>query len=153
MRIASSLCLALVLASPAAAAQERFKDVWVTQSDSGEVVRGRLVELSGESLAILTPDERRIEMPIGRVLRIEASGDSVKNGAAIGAGVMGTLMVLACSSSAPASQCARAVPFQLTLGALIGAGIDALNGGRSTLYSRPRAPAGKAANVAIRLRF
>jgi len=77
MRTLALLPLVCLLASPASA-QDTFKQVWVTQSDSGEVLRGRIVELSRESLAILTPDNRRVEMPLDRVLRIEARGDSLK---------------------------------------------------------------------------
>jgi hypothetical protein len=152
MRIALSLLLALVVASPAAA-QERFKDVWVTQADSGDIVRGRIVNLSGETLSLLTTDNRRVEVPIERVLRIEAHGDSLKNGALIGAGVMAALTFAACANLT-AGDCARIAPFEIGLGALIGTGIDALNGGRSTLYSRPAATAsGKTARLQLRLRF
>src|SRR5688572_26436911 len=96
MRICLTLLAAVFLAAPASA-QETFKQVWVTQSDSGDVVRGRMVELSRESLVLLTADNRRVEMPIDRVLRIEARGDSLKNGAAIGAGVMVGLTLLGCA--------------------------------------------------------
>lgn len=152
MRIVMTLLIALVAASPAAA-QDRFKDVWVTHSGSGEIVRGRIVDLSGDSLAILTPDHRRVEMPLGSVLRIDAHGDSLKNGAGIGAAVMAALMLAPCASLS-AGECARIAPFQIGLGALIGAGIDALNGGRSTLYRRAAAASpGKTTGVQFRLRF
>jgi hypothetical protein len=150
MRIAMTVLLALVVASPVTA-QDRFKDVWVTQSDSGEIVRGRLVELSGSSLAILTPDNRRVEMPIDKVLRIEAHGDSLKNGALIGAAVMGGMTILACQGFTGGSQCLVGIAFNTGFGALIGMGIDAANGGRSTLYRR--APPAKTAGIGFRLRF
>ena len=150
MRIVMTVLLALVVASPAAA-QDRFKDVWVTQSDSGEVVRGRLVELSGSSMAILTADNRRVEMPLDRVLRIEAHGDSLRNGGVIGAAVMGGMTMFACQGFSRGSQCVVGMAFNTAFGALVGMGIDALNGGRSTLYSRPPAP--KTAGLQIKLRF
>ena len=150
MRIVITALIALALASPAAA-QDRFKDVWVTQSDSGEIVRGRLVELSGSSLAILTPDNRRVEMPLDKILRIEAHGDSLKNGAIIGAAVMGGMTILACQGLSRGSQCAVGTAFNTLFGSLVGMGIDAMNGGRSTLYSRP--PAAKTAGIGFRLRF
>jgi len=153
MRIAITVCVALVLASPAAA-QERFKDVWVTQSDSGDIVRGRIVELSGESLSILTPDNRRVDLPMARILRIEAQGDSLKNGAIIGAAVLGGLSFAACQGASGGGQCATVLLFNTAFGGLMGAGLDALNGGRSTLYSRPAATSpGKAAGAGFRLRF
>ena len=62
-----------------------MKQVWITQADSGDIVQGRLVSLSPDSLALLTPDNRRVDIPLDRVLRVETGGDSLKNGAAIGA--------------------------------------------------------------------
>lgn len=150
MRVCLSLLAAVFLAAPAAA-QESFKQVWVTQSGSGDLVRGTMVELSRESLVLLTPDNRRVEMPIDSVLRIEARGDSLKNGAAIGAAVMGGLTAIGCAATGEVAYCARAAAFNLGFGALLGAGIDAMNSGRSTLYKRT-APA-KTANVAFKVRW
>lgn len=150
MRMCLSLLVAVFLAAPVAA-QETFKQVWVTQSDSGDVVRGRLVELSRESLVLLTPDNRRVEMPIDRVLRIEAHGDSLKNGAAIGAGVMAGLAALGCGFSDASAFCLRAALFNTAFGALMGAGIDALNGGRSTLYKKESPP--KSVGVSFKMRW
>ena len=145
--------IVLALAAPAAA-QDTFKQVWVTQSSSGEVVHGRIVDLSPESLTILTADNRRVDMPLDRVLRIEARGDSLKNGAAIGAVVLGGLMALFCGEAGGGGQCVTGVAVDAGIGALIGAGIDALNGGRSTLYSRPAAAAaGTSAGVKFKLKF
>jgi hypothetical protein len=153
MRIAITVCFALALASPVAA-QERFREVWVTQSDSGDIVRGRIVDLSGESLSILTPDNRRVDVPLARILRIEGQGDSLKNGAIIGAAVLGGLSLAACQGVSGGSQCATVMLFNTAFGGLMGAGLDALNGGRSTLYSRPAATSpGKTAGVGFRLRF
>ena len=148
MRICLTLLVALFLAAPVSA-QETFKQVWVTHSDSGEVVRGRLLELSRESLVLLTPDKRRVEMPIDSVLRIEGHGDSLKNGAGIGAAIMGGLTLLGCVAGGDGAFCARAAAINIGFGALLGAGIDALNGGRSTLYKR-EAPA-KSASVGLKL--
>ena len=149
MRICLTLLAAVFLAVPVAA-QDTFKQVWVTQSDSGDVVRGKIVELSRDSLVLLTPDNRRVMMPIDSVLRIEGHGDSLKNGAGIGAAIMGGLTLLGCTATG-AAFCARAAAFNIGFGALLGAGIDALNGGRSTLYKR-EAPA-KSASVGFKLRW
>jgi hypothetical protein len=154
MRTVMCLVIALAAASPAAA-QDGFKDVWVTQADSGEVVRGRIVDLSTDSLSILTPDNRRVQLPLGRILRIEARGDSVKNGAIIGAAVMAGLSLFACQGlDSGGAQCVTAAAVNIAFGGAIGAGIDAMNGGRSTLYSRPAPikPA-TAGGVQVRLRF
>lgn len=154
MRVLASVMIVLALAAPAAA-QDTFKQVWVTQSSSGEVVHGRIVDLSPQSLTIFTSDNRRVDMPLDRVLRIEARGDSLKNGAAIGAVVLGGIVALACSGSGgTAGECATAVVLDAGMGALIGAGLDALNEGRSTLYSRPAmAPAGPTASLKLKLKF
>ena len=153
MRIVITMLLALVVASPVAA-QDRFKDVWVTHADAGEIVRGRLVELSANSLAVLTQDQRRVDLPLDRILRIETHGDSLRNGAAIGGAVMGLMTILGCQGFSRGSQCAVGVAFNTGFGALIGMGIDAANGGRSTLYSRPAAASPpKTAGLQMRLRF
>lgn len=159
MRTLALLPLLCLLAAPAGA-QDSFKQVWVTQSDSGEIVRGRLVELSRESLSILTPDNRRVEMPIERVLRIEARGDSLRNGAAIGAGVMAGITALSCASWGAEAECIPMVLVESGLGALIGAGIDALNAGRTAIYIRPGTGVargvggnGKSAAIGFRVRF
>ena len=146
-----------MLAAPASA-QETYKQVWVTQADSGDVVQGRMLRLSGETLAILTPDNRRVDLPLDRVLRIEIHGDSLKNGATIGAVILGGLTTISCAlQSGSAGQCATAVVLNTALGGVIGAGIDAANGGRTTIYSKPAAPTaaapGPRAGVQFRLRF
>jgi hypothetical protein len=157
MRVFIPLLMVLTLAA-SASAQEAYKQVWVTQADSGEVIRGRMLRLSGEALALLTPDNRRVEVPLDHVLRIEVPGDSLKNGATIGAVIMGGLTTISCALQlGRASQCATALVFNTALGGLIGAGIDASNGGRTTIYSKPAAsavaPPGPQARVQFRVRF
>ena len=155
MRILLALVTAAMLATPASA-QESYKQVWVTQTGSGEIVRGRLLDLSDRTLALLTADNRRVEMPIDRVLRIEVRGDSLKNGAAIGAAVMGGLSLLSCAGYRNGGACAAGTTINVALGALIGAGIDAMNGGRTAIYTKPaapEAPSGKAARLQLKLRF
>ena len=58
----------------------------MTQSTSGTEVRGRIVELSPTTLAMLV-DGKRVDMPMNTVLRIDAPTDAVKDGAFIGGGV------------------------------------------------------------------
>ena len=152
MRMLALLSVVCLLAAPASA-QEKSRRVWVTSADSGNVVTGRIVELSKDSLALLTPENQRVEIPVDRVLRIEGQGDSLKNGALIGAGIFGILTAAACAQM-PASDCARIAPFEIALGAIIGTGIDALNGGRSVIYSRPaRASTGPTAGLQFKFRF
>ncbi len=155
MKFLMPLLTALILAAPASA-QERHKQVWVTQADSGDVVRGQILGLSGETLALLTRDNRRVEVPLDRVLRIEIHGDSVKNGAAIGAAIMGGLSLLTCARFGGGGACVGGLVVNAVVGGLVGAGIDALNNGRTTIYSKPAAtPAasGPGARVQFKLRF
>src|SRR4026207_1096042 len=147
MRVFVPLLMSLMLAAPAAA-QEAYKQVWVTQADSGDLIQGRMLRLSDGTLGLppsdhprldppplRTSDTRRIALPLDRVLRIEVHGDSLKNGATIGATVMGGLAVLTCALGygREAGQCIAGIALNAGLGGLIGAGIDAWNGGRTTI--------------------
>ena len=164
MRTLTAFVFVLTLAAPVSA-QDTFKQVWVTQADSGEVVRGRLIALTGDSLAMLTPDNRRVEMRLDRVLRIETRGDSLRNGAIIGAAIMGGLSVLGCQGLRGGGECVTASIVNTSLGAIIGVGVDALNAGRTAIYAKPAAPAkpaavalavapaGKGARLQLKLRF
>ncbi len=120
--------------------QAATEEVIVTQSGSGDELRGRLVELSSTTLAMLV-DGQRVELPIDGVLRIDARGDSVKDGAAIGAAVMAGLSAFACAEVRSTGQCVTGAIVNTGLGALIGAGIDALHKGRTTIYRKPAAVA------------
>jgi hypothetical protein len=145
-RIAFVLTLALALFLPAAArAQDGYlrkppapgKKVVVTQSTSGTEVRGRIVELSPTTLAMLV-DGKRVDMPMNTVLRIDAPTDSVKEGALIGGVVFLGLIALSCATiGAEGSNCGQAILFSTGIGALAGAGIDARHQGRTTIYSKP----------------
>jgi hypothetical protein len=135
----------------------RLEEVIVTQSASGDELRGRLVELSSTTLAILV-DGKRVELPLENVLRIEARTDSLKNGAAIGAVTMGGLGVLGCAAVGELSgPCVTSIVINTGFGALAGAGIDALHKGRSTIYSKSPAvavaPARGGARIQLSLRF
>jgi hypothetical protein len=157
MRVFIPLLVAVTLAAPAAA-QETYRQVWVTQSDSGDLIEGRMLVLSGDTLALLTPDNRRVDLPLDRVLRIEIHGDALKNGATIGAVVMGALASIGCVvGEGRGSGCVTGVALDAALGGVIGAGIDAANGGRTTIYSKPAiaasAPPGPRAGVQFRIRF
>jgi hypothetical protein len=133
------------------------EEVVVTQSASGEELRGRLVELSPTTLAMLV-NGRRIDLPLESVIRIDVRNDSLKNGTAIGASIMGSLTALGCAlGEGPGSQCATALVLNTGIGALMGAGIDALHKGRTTIYSKPAAvaiaPEGRGGRLSFRLRF
>jgi hypothetical protein len=131
------------------------EEVVVTQSASGEELRGRLVELSPTTLAMLV-NGRRIDLPLDSVIRIEVRNDSLKNGTAIGAVILGSLTAFGCVvGEGRGSQCVTALVFNTGIGALIGAGADALHKGRTTIYSKPAAvsAAAPAARVLFKLKF
>jgi hypothetical protein len=164
------IALVVALLLPAAAlAQDRTarrapplhtsEEVIVTQSASGEQLRGYLVQLSPTTLAILV-DGRRVEVPIENVLRIDGQNDSVKDGAAFGAAIAGGLTALACFQALGTSGvCVTSTIFYTGIGALVGAGVDALHKGRTTIYSKPAAvalavaPAGKGATARLTVRW
>ena len=108
------------------------------------------MDLSPTSLAILV-EGRRVDVPIDNVLRIDTTHDSLKNGAIIGAGVAGGLAALACADFGSAAECTAGVLLDAGIGALIGAGIDALHPGRSPIYIKTAGKAGSA--LQVRLRF
>lgn len=134
-------CL-LASAGPAFAGQahkgaKTGEEVIVTQSASGAELRGRLVELSPTSMALLV-NGQRVDVPIENVLRIDARTDSVKDGAIIGGVIMGVLGGLSCAAfageSGSGAACATFLVTNIGIGALAGAGIDALHKGRSPIY-------------------
>jgi hypothetical protein len=167
-----SLSLALALLLPSAARAQDYQrkppaageEVIVTQSTSGTELRGRIVELSKTTLAILV-NGQRVDVPIDNVLRIDARTDSVKNGAAIGAVVTGVWAAIGCSlvggdgGGNRAAYCVAGSLVYTGIGAFVGAGIDALHKGRTTIYSKPAsvalavAPNGKGARLQLKLSF
>jgi hypothetical protein len=128
----------------------RLSTVYVLD-ESGAETSGRLLRLSPDSLVLLVDGtERRFET--ARVARIQKRGDSLRNGAIIGAVVGGVLGII----SAGIAECpgretggcpgTRATFFLMSTGvySAIGTGIDALIPGRTTLYEAPRVvPAGR----------
>lgn len=134
--------------------------------DTGVETSGRFLCLNPDSLVLLVDGaERRLEA--ARVKRIQKRGDSLRNGAFIGAIVgagMGLIVagISDCPGSDPGGSCpgTRAVAFLFSTGvyAAIGTGIDALVVGRTTLYEAPavRSPSARTqyrGRAAINLSF
>ena len=119
--------------------------------DQGSETRGTLLSLDDESVSLLVEgNERRFER--ARVRRLQKRGDSLKNGAFIGA-VVGAVLssigaAVADCPTASDTSCPGAKVGLAFLGTAIytgvGVGIDALVTGRTTLYE---APAGGAFNL------
>jgi len=145
----ASLCL---LAAPAQA--QPSLDRW-TGLDMGELqtiyvrdtagteTAGRLLRLNPDSLVVLAGGvERRFEL--NEVVRVQKR-DSLRNGTLIGLAVGTAMGLLAggisdCPGSDPGGSCAgaRAATVAVSMGVYtaLGAGVDALVRGRTTIYER-----------------
>jgi hypothetical protein len=141
-RIRRTVALALLMltAFGAAATAQTLKParkgdrILVKQTVSGEELRGRLIELSPETLSLLVKGER-VDLPMDRVLRVDATRDSVVNGAVIGAAIIGGLCALNCGQGLDSmSDLPAAVLANAGWGALIGALIDLKIEGRTPIY-------------------
>jgi hypothetical protein len=130
--------------------------------DAGAETAGKLVRLNPDSIVILVDgNERRFDA--ARVKRVQKRGDSVKNGAIIGAivgAVLGGISAGIADCPGSESDCGgfrvAAVAISTGVYTAIGAGIDALVAGRTTLYSAPPPPArgasgGAAFRVSVRV--
>ncbi len=116
--------------------------------NTGAETSGKLLRLNPDSIVLLVDGaERRFET--ARVARIQKRGDSLRNGAIIGAVVgvaMGILTagISDCPGDHPGGGCpgSRAALFLVSTGvySAIGVGIDALIPGRTTLYEASKAP-------------
>ncbi|MBA3885022.1 MAG: hypothetical protein H0X67_04735 [Acidobacteria bacterium] len=147
-------------ASPQADAKEirrRVKEgqkVRITD-DQGREWRGRIATLAPDTLSLVMPDRRQMDIGYGNILRIDRPHDSLANGALIGlasGAALGLLAVISeenaeCDAGTffscgdPSAAEYVVVPAILGgLGAAIGVGIDALISREPNLYLR----AGKA---------
>ena len=128
----------------------RLPTIYV-QNGSGTETAGQLVELSADSLVLLVNGAER-RFAFTEVARIQKR-DSLKNGTIIGA-VVGAAMGLVaggisdCPGPDPGGNCAgfraAAVVGSTLAYTGLGAGVDALIQGRTTLYRAPRPAPGRA---------
>jgi hypothetical protein len=130
-----------------------LQDVFVRSTDGVEI-RAKLLELQPATLSVFVEGSRR-EIPLDSVDRIQARGDSVWNGAVIAASIAGALYGLAMIEYGT-----EGLPLAIagTAGwSLLGAGVDALIPGRTTIYSKPPAAAlpsgGRRAGLAVKFGF
>jgi len=104
-------------------------------------IRGRIAEIAPDAL-VLDGDGTRVRLPLAGIQQIDRVGDSLFNGAAIGAAIGGgtalAAMARACSNTNCADTSANLDPRITLLGALAGAGIgtliDAAIDGRKMVY-------------------
>jgi len=132
---------------PALAPSGGIETVYVLD-DTGTETTGRLLRLTADSLVLLVDGAER-QFDAARVRRIQRRGDSLRNGAIIGAVVGVGIGFLAggiadCGRDDPGGSCAgtrvAAVLVSTGVYAAVGAGIDALIQGRTTLYQAPPSP-------------
>jgi hypothetical protein len=132
------LIVALLAAAPAqalaqAASAPAQKDVFIRSTDGIEV-RAQLLDLGPSTLSLFVDGARR-DIPFSSVERIQTRGDSVWNGAAIGAAIGAGLWGMAAANHG-----GEFVPVMVgaAIGyGLIGAGVDAMIPGRTTIYAKP----------------
>lgn len=121
----SLIALAAVLAAglPVRAQDLRaagtLQRVFVLPATGHGKLEGRLLDLGHDSLALLVKGQR-IEVPLKDVVRIQTPGDSVKNGALIGALVGGLWSAWLCRET-DSRFCTAAVGIDAAFGAAIGA--------------------------------
>jgi len=159
MRAAASLLIAAWLGSPIVGFAQEPVPGGVTrvfvQREAGEELRGQVLQLGPGTMTLLV-DGQRLSVPMTSVLRIETRGDSLRNGALIGAIAGGVWCALVCGQGlSSTAQLPAAVAFSAGFWAAAGVGIDAMIPGRTTIYRRPAPAAAGVAGAAVsyRLRF
>lgn len=112
---------------------------------TGEETKGRLVSLTG-SAVVLQIDSTTRTFNLTDVVRVDRQGDSLKNGAIIGAVIGGVAGIITAGGLADWTSARNNCPGARVAGALlatgvwsaIGVGIDALIPGRTRLDQRQR---------------
>jgi hypothetical protein len=130
------------------------------RSVGGDEARGQLLRLGPDTLTLLEQGTAR-DIPLAGITRIDARGDSVKNGAIIGAVVLGAWCALICPQGLDGysnDQLPYILGVNIALGAAVGAGIDAMHVGRTTIYQAgsampQRRPVGVKAALSRSFRF
>ena len=157
MRVVT-IALGAVLTAGGVAAQESpprgLARVFVQLADGGDEITGHLLDL-GPAGATLLVDGVRRDLPIASVLRVQTRGDSLWNGALIGAAVGALTFALVAAEYGD-----EAVAGGLAgtaLWASIGASVDALIPGRTTIYRKSPGDSLRSAGLrpvfAMKLRF
>jgi hypothetical protein len=118
------------------------------------------LKLRPDTLTILDAGGTR-DFKLADVTKIEAPGDSVRNGAVIGAIVLGAWCALICPQGLDGyhdSQFGYILAVNTLLGAAVGAGIDGMHVGRTTIYQADTGtalarPSGHKVNLALGFKF
>jgi hypothetical protein len=137
-----AVTIMVLLGCPSLAqAQADFSTLAVRPGDIVYVKQASRVEVSGPVLTV-SPASLTIEGYVftpANTLQIDRRGDSVKNGAWIGALVLGGLCAAVCGQGVDdSSQLVPAVAVNAGLGALLGAFLDWGHTGRTTIFGGSR---------------
>ena len=135
--------------------------VFLHEGRSPAELVGPLLRFGPEALTILLSGAPR-EISLADVVRVDVAGDSLKNGAIIGAVILGGWCAVVCGQGlSSAAQLPLAVMVNAGVGALIGSRIDAGHAGQTTIYQRPvsavngvtRLPSVARAGLTLSVRF
>src|SRR5687768_15697602 len=132
-----AMAAAVLFTAGGAAAQESpprgVVRVFLQLADGGDEITGHLLDLSPAGATLLVDGVRR-EVPIASVLRVQTRGDSLWNGALIGAAVGAVTFALVAAEYGDEAVVGGLVG--TALWASIGASVDALIPGRTTIYRK-----------------
>jgi len=153
---ASLLCVTTLSVGEAMAqgqAAPKSDEVVIEEAGSHTLVRGRLLELAADTVTVMVAGEQR-KFALDSVLLIRKRGDSLKNGALVGAVIGAGWCAIVCGQALDST---TSVPLAVLvnggLGALIGAGVDAAIPGFTTVYRRPSQGPGGAGAPALSMRW
>jgi hypothetical protein len=132
-----------VVIRPAEAQEKRsdFPSVIVQLENTTTRLKGRLVSLDPDTVTLIVKDHQT-SLPLSRVVRITVRrGDSVRNGAIIGAVIGGALCARTCGQGLNSGgELPLAVALSAGVWSLAGAGIDASHRREEVLYERAPTP-------------
>ncbi len=121
-------------------------ELWVYRDDRDKApIHGFLTRLTRDELTLIDEDKQEHVIPIESIWKIERSGDSIWNGFAIGAAI-GLVESILITDEVRGSALRKASFYTYAAGffGLVGAGIDAMHVGRTTVYAVRRQRAGPA---------
>jgi hypothetical protein len=113
-------------------------ELWVYRDT--QPIHGYLTRLTKQDLTLIDEDNQEQIIPLDAIWRIERSGDRIWNGFAIGASV-GVLQAIIWGAEVGRGHTAEKINltmFSAGLYGLVGAGIDAMHVGTTTVYNAPR---------------
>jgi hypothetical protein len=112
-----------------------WKEAHVTLDNEDKEVRGRILSFTAEEITLDVQGTPRV-FELRQVTRVQVEGDGVSDGFFIGMGLSFLLFCLvACGDGLLTSPEGRGATFGSFLyGGLVGAGVDALHTGRTTIY-------------------